>query len=681
MPNDPNPEIQSRAAVLREALNHHNHRYHVLDDPEISDAEYDRLLQELVSLETRWPQLVTTDSPTQRVGAPPLEKFESVAHSLPMQSLDNAFSEEDVRGFEKRIRRQLALEEPLDFTLEPKMDGVAVELVYRDGLLALASTRGDGIRGEVITANVRTIPAVPLRLSPVGNQVPALLEVRAEVFIHRDAFEQLNRERIACDLPAFANARNAAAGSLRQLDSKVTAQRPLALFCYGIGHLEGTMPATQGEILDRLRSAGLPVNPLVRTRQSIEAALAFYRELEVRRPELPYDIDGMVIKVDRVDYQERLGATTRSPRWAIAFKFKAVQATTRLDGIEVQVGRTGTLTPVAHLAPVEVGGVVVSRATLHNQDEIDRKDIRVGDTVLVQRAGDVIPEVVKVVAAKRSGAETRFKMPDGCPDCRSTVVQLNGEIALRCVNADCPAQIKERIRHFASKKAFDIDGLGRKIVAQLVDKGLVKSFPDLFGLEVETLAGLERLAEKSARNLVDAINASRKIDLDRFIFALGIRHVGEHAARLMAREFGTWKKLADARLEDLEAIDGIGPIVGQSLVSFCSQETNRRMMQSLLARGLELVAPAEGNTSTDGLAGKTFVITGTLAGMTRRQAKEAVEAAGGKVTGSVSRKTNFLVAGEAPGSKYAKAESLGVVILNESEFRRLLETPVEAGPS
>ncbi len=681
MPNDPNPEIQSRAAVLREALNHHNHRYHVLDDPEISDAEYDRLLQELVSLETRWPQLVTTDSPTQRVGAPPLEKFESVAHSLPMQSLDNAFSEEDVRGFEKRIRRQLALEEPLDFTLEPKMDGVAVELVYRDGLLALASTRGDGIRGEVITANVRTIPAVPLRLSPVGNQVPALLEVRAEVFIHRDAFEQLNRERIACDLPAFANARNAAAGSLRQLDSKVTAQRPLALFCYGIGHLEGTMPATQGEILDRLRSAGLPVNPLVRKRQSIEAALAFYRELEVRRPELPYDIDGMVIKVDRVDYQERLGATTRSPRWAIAFKFKAVQATTRLDGIEVQVGRTGTLTPVAHLAPVEVGGVVVSRATLHNQDEIDRKDIRVGDTVLVQRAGDVIPEVVKVVAAKRSGAETRFKMPDGCPDCRSTVVQLNGEIALRCVNADCPAQIKERIRHFASKKAFDIDGLGRKIVAQLVDKGLVKSFPDLFGLEVETLAGLERLAEKSARNLVDAINASRKIDLDRFIFALGIRHVGEHAARLMAREFGTWKKLADARLEDLEAIDGIGPIVGQSLVSFCSQETNRRMMQSLLARGLELVAPAEGNTSTDGLAGKTFVITGTLAGMTRRQAKEAVEAAGGKVTGSVSRKTNFLVAGEAPGSKYAKAESLGVVILNESEFRRLLETPVEAGPS
>ncbi|MDJ0720431.1 MAG: NAD-dependent DNA ligase LigA [Desulfobacterales bacterium] len=681
MPNDPNPEIQSRAAVLREALNHHNHRYHVLDDPEISDAEYDRLLQELVSLETRWPQLVTTDSPTQRVGAPPLEKFESVAHSLPMQSLDNAFSEEDVRGFEKRIRRQLALEEPLDFTLEPKMDGVAVELVYRDGLLALASTRGDGIRGEVITANVRTIPAVPLRLSPVGNQVPALLEVRAEVFIHRDAFEQLNRERIACDLPAFANARNAAAGSLRQLDSKVTAQRPLALFCYGIGHLEGTMPATQGEILDRLRSAGLPVNPLVRTRQSIEAALAFYRELEVRRPELPYDIDGMVIKVDRVDYQERLGATTRSPRWAIAFKFKAVQATTRLDGIEVQVGRTGTLTPVAHLAPVEVGGVVVSRATLHNQDEIDRKDIRVGDTVLVQRAGDVIPEVVKVVAAKRSGAETRFKMPDGCPDCRSAVVQLKGEIALRCVNADCPAQIKERIRHFASKKAFDIDGLGRKIVAQLVDKGLVKSFPDLFGLEVETLAGLERLAEKSARNLVDAINASRKIDLDRFIFALGIRHVGEHAARLMAREFGTWEKLADARLEDLEAIDGIGPIVGQSLVSFCSQETNRRMMQSLLARGLELVAPAESNTSTDGLAGKTFVITGTLAGMTRRQAKEAVEAAGGKVTGSVSRKTNFLVAGEAPGSKYAKAESLGVVILNESEFRRLLETPVEAGPS
>ena len=674
MPKDPSPEIRSRAAVLREALNHHNHRYHVQDDPEISDAEYDRLFQELVSIETQWPQLVSADSPTQRVGAPPLEKFESVAHSLPMRSLDNAFSDEDVRDFDKRIRRQLAVAGTVDFTLEPKMDGVAVELIYRDGLLALASTRGDGIRGEVITANVRTIPSVPLRLKVVGGKVPTLLEVRAEVFIHRDAFEKLNRERTERDLPAFANARNAAAGSLRQLDSKITARRPLTVFCYGIGRLDDAIPATQGGILDYLRSAGLPVNPLVRPRQSIEAALAFYRELAARRPELSYDIDGMVIKVDRVDYQERLGATTRSPRWAIAYKFKAVQATTRLVGIEVQVGRTGTLTPVAHLEPVEVGGVVVSRATLHNQDEIDRKDIRVGDTVLVQRAGDVIPEVVEVVAARRSGQERHFSMPDHCPDCGAGVFQLQGEIALRCVNADCPAQIKERIRHFASKKALDIDGLGRKIVAQLVDTGLVRSFPDLFRLDAPTLAGLERMGVKSAGNLVAAIAASRRIDLARFVFALGIRHVGENAARLLARRFHDWERLAAATREELEAVEGIGPIVAQSFYSFIHQSDNQRMLQQLWVNGIELMPVTD--APVGGLAGKVFVLTGTLQGMTRTQARQAIEEAGGKVTGSVSRKTDYLVAGSAPGAKLAKAQSLGVAVLDENRFRRLIDAPL-----
>ncbi len=675
MSNDPDPDIRARAEVLRQALRHHNHRYYVMDDPEISDAEYDALFGELQALEAQWPSLATPDSPTLRVGGVPLDKFETVAHSLPMRSLDNAFNADDVRDFAQRVERQLQSGKAVDFTLEPKMDGVAVELVYRDGLLALASTRGDGIRGEVITANVRTIRTVPLRLKAVDGQVPALLEVRAEVFINRAAFEKLNRERTAQELTPFANARNAAAGSLRQLDSQITAQRPLAAFCYGIGRFAGASPATQGEILDYLRAAGLPVNPLVRARQRIDAALEFYHELENRRPELPYDIDGMVIKVDRVDYQERLGATSRSPRWAIAYKFKAVQATTRLLQIEVQVGRTGTLTPVAHLAPVNVGGVVVSRATLHNQDEIDRKDIRIGDTVLVQRAGDVIPEVVKVISSKRSGEETRFNMPDQCPVCASAVVQLQDEIALRCVNADCPAQIKERIRHFASKKAFDIDGLGKKIVAQLVDQGLVRSFPDLFDLEIETLAALERLGDKSAGNLVDAIAASKEISLDRFIFALGIRHVGEHAAGLLAREFHDWDRLEAADAEALEAIAGIGPIVAQSLKTFVDQKANQQMVRQLLSCGLRL--QTVDHAPTGGMDGKVFVITGTLQSLTRSQAKQAVEDAGGRVTSAVSRNTDFVVVGERPGSKLAKAESLGVVVLNEDQFRRMFETPPE----
>ncbi len=675
MSNDPRPDIRARAEVLRQALRHHNHRYYVMDDPEISDAEYDALFGELQALEAQWPSLATPDSPTLRVGGVPLDKFETVAHSLPMRSLDNAFNADDVRDFAQRVERQLQTGKAVDFTLEPKMDGVAVELVYRDGLLALASTRGDGIRGEVITANVRTIRTVPLRLKAVDGQVPALLEVRAEVFINRAAFEKLNRERTAQELTPFANARNAAAGSLRQLDSQITAQRPLAAFCYGIGRFAGASPATQGEILDYLRAAGLPVNPLVRARQRIDAALEFYHELESRRPELPYDIDGMVIKVDRVDYQERLGATSRSPRWAIAYKFKAVQATTRLLQIEVQVGRTGTLTPVAHLAPVNVGGVVVSRATLHNQDEIDRKDIRIGDTVLVQRAGDVIPEVVKVISSKRSGEETRFNMPDQCPVCASAVVQLQDEIALRCVNADCPAQIKERIRHFASKKAFDIDGLGKKIVAQLVDQGLVRSFPDLFDLEIETLAALERLGDKSAGNLVEAIAASKEISLDRFIFALGIRHVGEHAAGLLAREFRNWDRLEAADAEALEAIDGIGPIVAQSLKTFVDQKANQQMVRQLLSCGLRL--QTVDHAPTGGMDGKVFVITGTLQSLTRSQAKQAVEYAGGRVTSAVSRNTDFVVVGESPGSKLAKAESLGVAVLNEDQFRQLLETPFD----
>ncbi|MBC2733148.1 MAG: NAD-dependent DNA ligase LigA [Desulfobacteraceae bacterium] len=671
MPDTLTPDIRRRARFLADELTRHNYRYYVLDDPEIADSEYDRLMKELGDLEQRWPELVTPDSPTHRVGAPPLSKFVSVPHSLPMLSLDNAFNDDDIFEFERRIRRILKTTAPIPYMVEPKMDGVAVELIYRDGLLAQAATRGDGFVGEDITANVRTIRALPLRLSvPADGAVPATLEVRGEIFIHREAFRQFNRERIAAELPPFANPRNAAAGSLRQLDSQVTAQRPLNIFCYGIGVMQGDVPASQSELLARLKMFGLPVNPLVQSCRMIEEVLAVYRELEARRETLPYDIDGMVIKVDARALQDQLGTTARSPRWAIAYKFKAIQATTWLEAIEVQVGRTGALTPVAHLTPVSVGGVVVSRATLHNQDEIDRKDVRIGDTVLVQRAGDVIPEVVMPVVSKRRGDERRFRMPDVCPSCGASVVRTEGEIALRCFNADCPAQLKERIRHFASKNAFDIDGLGEKLVDQLVSRGLVASFPDLFGLEAADLAGLDRMAERSAANLIAALQASKTISFDRFIFALGIRHVGEHVARVLAKHFPGVAALQAADRDALEAIEGIGPIVAASVASFFGREENTEMIRRLLDSGVQITMDqAEPDTHLSGL---TFVLTGTLARMSRAQAQGLIEAAGGKVTGSVSRKTDYVVAGTSPGSKIDKARQLNVAVIDEARLWEML---------
>ena len=673
MPDILTPDIKARARLLADELTRHNYRYYVLDDPEIADSEYDRLMHELQDLEARWPELVTPDSPTHRVGAPPLAKFDPVPHTVPMLSLDNAFSDDDVREFEARIRRLLKTEDPFTYVVEPKMDGVAVELIYRDGILTRAATRGDGFTGEDITANVRTIHALPLRLQDrKAAAVPSLLEVRGEIFIHHDAFQQLNRERMAAQLPPFANPRNAAAGSLRQLDSKITARRPLNIFCYGIGTLQGEQPASQSALLTLFQSLGLPVNPLIQTCTTIDAVLDVYRSLEARREDLPYDIDGMVIKVDDVALQERLGMTSRSPRWAIAYKFKAVQATTRLETIEVQVGRTGALTPVAHLEPVPVGGVVVSRATLHNQDEIDRKDVRIGDWVLVQRAGDVIPEVVMPIVSRRSGAEQRFRMPDACPSCGAPVERMADEVALRCVNADCPAQIKERIRHFASKNAFDIDGLGTKLVDQLVSVGLVRSFPDLFALDAATVAGLERMAEKSAANLIDALQASKMIAFDRFIFALGIRHVGEHVARILAQRFPDLAALEAVSSDDLEVIDGIGPIVAASVATFFRHAENRDMLQRLMDAGVQietLSAPSD-----EGLAGMTFVLTGSLERMPRSQAKLQIEAAGGKVAGSVSRKTNFVVTGASPGSKLDKARELGVAVIDEQQLWEMLES-------
>lgn len=673
MPAAIDPEIIDRIRSLRKTLHQHNHRYYVLDDPEISDAEYDRLMRELIQIETDYPDLASPDSPSSRVGAPPLAKFDTIAHTIPMLSLDNGFADDDILSFDKRVKRHLNLESEIVYTAEPKMDGVAVELVYENGRLSTASTRGDGFRGEVITANAKTIRAVPIVMrSADQSMMPSRLEVRGEVFIGIEPFKNWNSERIDQGLPPYANPRNAAAGSLRQLDSKITASRPLEIFFYGVGLVEGYEAESHWELLQALQNWGFRINPLIRPRITIDTVLQYHRELSEQRHQLPYDIDGMVVKVDSLSLQRQLGATSRSPRWAIAYKFEAIQETTVLENIEIQVGRTGVLTPVAHLKPVKVAGVTVSRATLHNEDEIEKKDVRIGDTVLVQRAGDVIPEVVKVIRSKRTGAETHFTMPDHCPVCGSDVVRIEGEAATRCINSSCSAQVKERIKHFASKGALDIDGLGDKLVDQLVDKGLMTSFADLFKLKRETLAGLERMGEKSAENLVNAIEASKRVHFARFLYALGIRHAGEHVALLLAENFGSLEELVGCSQEDLEKIEGIGPVVADSISGFFKQATNLSNIRSLLDNGVQIVF--EAGKKTGPCEGKTFVLTGTLKDMTRRQAKEMITAAGGKVSGSVSRNTDFVVAGESPGSKLTKAQELGIKVIDEAGLKELLSS-------
>ena len=671
MPQNINSQIIQEIDDLRKALHRHNFRYYVLDDPEISDAEYDRMMQELKRLEENYPELSSPDSPTARVGAPPLEKFESIAHTIPMLSLDNGFDDEDILEFDRRVRRNLNTRDEILYTAEPKMDGVAVELVYENGKLVTASTRGDGISGEVITNNVKTIQTVPLVMQTDGlSAIPPRLEVRGEVFIGLEAFKKFNQERIDQELPAFANPRNAAAGSLRQLDSKVTAARPLEIFFYGVGIVADLEFDSHSKLLASLTRWGLRINPLFLSAVAIEDVLDYYRELGEKRHQLAYDIDGVVVKVDRIDWQRHLGATSRSPRWAIAYKFKAIQEITTLEAIEVQVGRTGVLTPVAHLQPVNVGGVTVSRATLHNDDEIRKKDIRIGDQVLVQRAGDVIPEVVKVIESKRDGSETRFKMPGQCPVCNSPVVRMAGEAATRCINSSCSAQVKERIKHFASKGAFDIDGLGTKLVDQLVDKKLLSSFADIFRLDEKTLSQMERMGAKSAANLVNAIGHSKSVSFARFLFALGIRHVGEHVAELLADHFHDLAALIDCPREELESIDGIGPIVAESIANFFKQENNRQIVNQLIESGVKLKTSARMKSGR--LNDRVFVLTGTLQDFTRSEAKAFIEAAGGKVSGSVSRRTDFLVAGDAPGSKLTKAKELGVAVIDEAAFKKLL---------
>ncbi len=667
---------RKRMADLAVLIERHNHRYHALNAPKISDADYDALMRELLELEERHPDWKPPNSPTERVGAPPLDSFQSVRHSIPMLSLDNAFDDDEMREFDARVKRFLEspgspAPETIDYVVEPKLDGVAVELIYRDGELVTGSTRGDGVTGEDVTHNLKTVRAIPLKLP--GEAAVSLLEVRGEVHMKLDAFSRLNRERESAGEPVYANPRNFAAGSLRQLDSKETAKRPLTIACYGVGNIEtsGPLPKTLMETLGWLETSGLPVIQMRRLCRGIDEVLDRYRYLESIRDDLEYEVDGAVVAVNDVGLQERLGAKSRSPRWAIAYKFKPRQATTVVESIEVQVGRTGTLTPVAHLRPVRVGGVEVSRATLHNQDEVDRKDVRRGDAVWIQRAGDVIPEVVKVDREKRKKGAGRFKMPLECPVCRAPVERVEGEAAHRCTNGfSCPAQRKEAIRHFASKNALDIDGLGEKLVHQLVERGLVENVADLYQLDRETLAGLDRMAEKSASNLVTALEAAKETTLARFLFGLGIRHVGEHVASVLADAFEDLDKLMESSEEELQEVHEVGGTVARSIVEFFGRADHRKVIQRLREEaGIRWPKPEpRAGIETKGpLAGKTVVFTGSLA-MPRDQAKRLAQARGARVASSVSPKTDLVVAGGKAGSKRKKAEDLGIEVIDEDMF-------------
>jgi DNA ligase (NAD+) len=674
-------QAQKRIAKVRGEISFHNYRYYVLDDPVISDTEYDRLMRELETLERQFPHLVTSNSPTQRVGAPPLEKFAEVRHATPMLSLANAFQESEVQDFDERVKRDLQKKgmiqasDAIEYCGELKIDGLAVELVYVDGQFVTGSTRGDGLTGENVTQNLKTIKTIPMSIIlKKGESPPSLLEVRGEVYLPLKAFQELNHKREKNGESLFANPRNAAAGSLRQLDSSITAQRPLDIFCHGLGQIRDKVMNSQWEILETLQAWGFKVNPHRRLCSNFREVFDFYRKTDDLREKLPYEIDGTVMKVNSLRFQESLGAVSRSPRWAIAFKFKPKQVTTKILDIVVHVGRTGALTPAAILEPVRVGGVTVSSATLHNQDEIDRKDIRIGDTVVVQRAGDVIPEIVQVIPEKRTGKEERFRFPPRCPVCGSEVDRPEGEAVARCTGIACPAKLKETIAHFASRDAMNIEGLGEKIIEQLVDGGLIQDYADLYLLTLEKLLPLERMGKKLATNLLAAIAKSKKTSLDRLIFALGILHVGEHIAKLLARNFADLEEISQSSIESLTEVKGIGKEIASSIVKFFAQKGNQRVIRKLLERGVEYPAPSpHPPLKNRKWEGRTFVFTGALTTMSRENAQSQVESLGGRVSSSVSKGTDFVVVGEAPGSKYEKARSLGVKILSEEEFMRMIE--------
>jgi DNA ligase (NAD+) len=666
----PTDKILNRAVELRDLLNEYNYRYHVLDDPSVSDAQYDKLYMELRDLELQHPELITSDSPTQRVGAAPLKQFAQVEHEIPMLSLENAFEDEAVLAFYKRIQDRLHVSRDIPIVCEPKLDGLAVSLRYEKGMLVRAATRGDGITGEDVTKNIRTIKSVPLRLK--GKQYPQVLEVRGEIYMPKAGFAALNARALANQEKIFANPRNAAAGSLRQLDPRITATRPLSIYCYGVGAVSGgAMPATHMALLAELKTLGFPVNPEIKLAENMDECLRFYLQIMTLRPQLAYEIDGVVYKVDSYQDREILGFVSRAPRWALAHKFPAEQVATTIEEVEFQVGRTGALTPVARLKPVSVGGVTVSNATLHNMDEVKRKDIRIGDTVIIQRAGDVIPEVVSVVLEKRQQAK-KIKLPKDCPICHSRVEQIEGEAIARCTGGlFCPAQRKEALKHFASRRAMDIEGLGDKIIDQLVESELVANPADLYALTLEQLANLERMAEKSATNILAALADSKKTTLARFLYSLGVREVGEATAKNLANHFGDLEPLFSATAESLQEIADVGPVVARHIVAFFAEKHNRNVIDKLLQAGVHWQKISR-DLSTLPLLGQTFVLTGSLATLSREVAKEKLENLGAKVAGSVSAKTSFVIVGIDAGSKLKKATALNIPVMDEESFLAFL---------
>ncbi|TVZ39115.1 DNA ligase (NAD+) [Alteromonadaceae bacterium 2753L.S.0a.02] len=667
----PSADARHRCKQLHQLLNHHNRQYYLLDQPEIPDSEYDRLFRELKALEAEFPELQTPDSPTQRVGAVPLTTFSSVTHELPMLSLDNAFSEEDMRAFEKRIHDRLGSEQVLHYACEPKFDGIAVSLLYRDGKLVRGATRGDGTTGEDITQNVRTIGSVPLQLE--GDDFPSVLEVRGEVVMPRAGFEKLNQTAREQGEKLFVNPRNAAAGALRQLDSAITAKRPLVFFAYSVGYVEGQLPETHSDTLQMLDVCGFVVSDERKVVIGVDECIKYYEALGGKRQQLGYDIDGIVFKVNDLALQQQLGFVSRAPRWAIAHKFPAQEEVTILKDVEFQVGRTGAITPVARLEPVFVGGVTVSNATLHNRDEITRLGIKIGDKVVVRRAGDVIPQIVSVVISERPKKTLEIKFPEHCPVCSSLVEIIEGEAVARCSGGlVCEAQRKEAIKHYVSRQAMDIEGLGDKLVAQLVDLNHVQQISDIYSLAKETLANMERMGEKSAQNVVDAIEKSKSTTLPRFLFALGIREVGQATARNLAQYFGTLESIMQADEEALLEVTDVGPVVAHFIYDFFRQSGNIEQVKQLRAAGVIWSEKQRDPGDTLPLAGKTYVISGTLESMSRDQAKEKLQAMGAKVTGSVSAKTDALIAGPGAGSKLAKAEKLGVDVVDEAAFLSLI---------